>query len=261
MKKIICYFTGTGNSLLTVRKIAARLEDAAVIPATLFAEGGDTSALREADTVGFVFPVYFDGLPAPVRKAALTCPLSPGQYIFGVATSGGAPGNALYELDAVLKSRGLRLNYGKNIDMPDNSIVFKTPEEEAAARLEKLNGAVEAVAAAVKERADMEGTLKKNRYLSLMGRVNRLGIQLFFAAENRRTDPARCNGCGTCVKLCPARNIAVKDGRAVFGKNCQWCFACLHGCPKKAVAFGRIDPFIKGQYRCPGITLNDLISR
>jgi hypothetical protein len=52
----IFYFSGTGNSLLLGRKIAAQIEEAELLPA--ISVYGGISRRVEADAVGFVFPVY-----------------------------------------------------------------------------------------------------------------------------------------------------------------------------------------------------------
>jgi flavodoxin len=58
MKTIIYYFTGTGNSLIVARKIAAVLGDCELIP---FASQRTTRAdiVPHAERVGIVCPVYF----------------------------------------------------------------------------------------------------------------------------------------------------------------------------------------------------------
>jgi ferredoxin len=45
----------------------------------------------------------------------------------------------------------------------------------------------------------------------------------------------RCDGCGTCSKVCPAENIALIEGRPVWLHHCEMCLACVEWCPKKAI--------------------------
>ena len=52
----IFYFSGTGNSLLLGRRIAAQIKDAELLPAVSLY--GGISKKIETDAVGFVFPVY-----------------------------------------------------------------------------------------------------------------------------------------------------------------------------------------------------------
>lgn len=62
MKKVIYYFTGTGNSMRAAKVIAARLKDTDII--SMRCNPKDVSAV-DADIVGFVFPVYHWTMPAP----------------------------------------------------------------------------------------------------------------------------------------------------------------------------------------------------
>ena len=48
-----------------------------------------------------------------------------------------------------------------------------------------------------------------------------------------------CIGCGLCEKLCPLKNIQIKDHRPVWGKKCTHCMACIAKCPKKAIEYGK----------------------
>ena len=55
MKKIIYYFSGTGNSLYTAGKIAEAIGGAELI--SVRCNPKDVSA-KDADVIGFVCPVY-----------------------------------------------------------------------------------------------------------------------------------------------------------------------------------------------------------
>ena len=48
-----------------------------------------------------------------------------------------------------------------------------------------------------------------------------------------------CIGCGQCVKRCPMNNVALKDGKPSWGKNCTHCMACICYCPKEAIEYGK----------------------
>lgn|GEM_PF-5054095 len=44
----------------------------------------------------------------------------------------------------------------------------------------------------------------------------------------------KCNKCGVCITVCPAKNIII-DGAVNFADKCEACFACLHLCPQNAL--------------------------
>lgn len=46
----------------------------------------------------------------------------------------------------------------------------------------------------------------------------------------------KCNGCETCVSVCPFDAIKIKDdGKAFINEYCQMCMACLSACPEGAI--------------------------
>jgi Fe-S-cluster-containing hydrogenase component 2 len=49
--------------------------------------------------------------------------------------------------------------------------------------------------------------------------------------------PARVR---TLRKACPRQNIALRDGKPVFGDRCVICLNCIYSCPQKALEPGRL---------------------
>lgn len=49
----------------------------------------------------------------------------------------------------------------------------------------------------------------------------------------------KCSECGTCSDRCPMNNIKIVNGRPVWGDNCTHCMACIAGCPKEAIEYGK----------------------
>ena len=56
-------------------------------------------------------------------------------------------------------------------------------------------------------------------------------------APSFSADPAVCDGCGVCVKKCPAGNVSQAAARAapVWGRDCLMCLECALRCPVDAV--------------------------
>ena len=54
----------------------------------------------------------------------------------------------------------------------------------------------------------------------------------FHSVELQRN---KCQGCVSCVKLCPTEAIRVRNGKAeILGDRCIDCGACAAGCPYHA---------------------------
>ncbi|MDR2587506.1 MAG: EFR1 family ferrodoxin, partial [Coriobacteriales bacterium] len=61
---------------------------------------------------------------------------------------------------------------------------------------------------------------------------------------------ANCTGCGLCIRSCPTRNLALKEGRAEQQGRCTQCYRCASNCPEQAISLWTKQ--IQWQY--PGIT-------
>jgi len=46
----------------------------------------------------------------------------------------------------------------------------------------------------------------------------------------------KCNGCGTCVDICPADAIKIEQEKAVVSDECVECGACVNACPNEAIS-------------------------
>ena len=58
------------------------------------------------------------------------------------------------------------------------------------------------------------------------------------AQHNARpfTISAKCNGCGSCMKVCPSSAISVvKKKSEIVIERCIGCFECMHACPEHAI--------------------------
>jgi NAD-dependent dihydropyrimidine dehydrogenase PreA subunit len=54
-----------------------------------------------------------------------------------------------------------------------------------------------------------------------------------------KIDGSKCNGCKTCVDICPVQALVMEDGKAKLkNKNdCIDCRACEAQCLKEAISF------------------------
>lgn len=94
MKNRIYFFTGTGNSLKVAEDIVKVLPNSELVA---IHRGIDTEIPRDFERIGFVFPVYFWGLPAMVADFLRNThfPEQDSTYFFAIATYFGIAGNAI----------------------------------------------------------------------------------------------------------------------------------------------------------------------
>lgn len=54
----------------------------------------------------------------------------------------------------------------------------------------------------------------------------------FFAEDS-------CNGCGLCMRNCPAHAITLRDGKPVWAAQCFQCLRCINECPQQSIQYGK----------------------
>jgi ferredoxin len=239
----IYWFSATGNSLATARRIAEEIDGAAFNMARTSpgSVGKDGSG-----AIGFVFPCFAGTLPRLVRDFVEAVTLPPDAYIFAVVTCGGAAGSSIADLAALLQSRGAKLCYGAEVATVDNYIVFSGGVANPEGELARADAAIKRICADIKAR----------RVEDLSGLVPGRGAPDFSAFDRDFVVSDRCNSCGLCVTLCPRRNIALEKDRPVFRHACEHCLACLHWCPSSAIDYKTATQG-KPRYHHPGVAADD----
>lgn len=229
---IFCY-SGTGNSAWAARNLLAPGER--LIP--IRAEGESLYAPAEGEKVGFVFPVYFYGLPDSVRRFAgqLRLATAPA-YTYAVITCGGSIAGAGGLLKELLAQQGIRLDAVFELEMPDNYVLLydvPTPEKEKAQLM-----------AAQGKLAAIQKDIAARRYVGTeIGLAAKLQTAVLYPWYDRTRKTAKfyadhsCKGCGACAAKCPVNAIEMRDGKPHWVKEkCDHCLSCL-GCP--SIQFGK----------------------
>ncbi len=259
MNITLFYFTGTGNSLKVSRDLQLELNDCELIPIA--------KAIREdfsapaSNKVGFIFPLYYYGLPKIVYNFINKINLDKVDYIFAIVTrAGDADGVPLIQIEKILRKKSKTLNAGFFIKMPDNFILASTEisENEMRDLFEKEGEQIKQISNSIK---NAESNLKivindekPNRVergnLRFHQNVNK-GDVSFFSDEN-------CNSCGTCEKICPVGNIILREGKPQWQHKCEQCLACINLCPEIAIQYGK-NTTAKKRYHHPEINVEDLL--
>lgn len=246
---VIYCFSATGNSLYVAKQIGAEI-------------GANIESMRahkvkcEADVIGFVFPVYYWGLPCKVDEFIRELTIeSKNPYIFAVSTYGGNVIGVFGAVEQILTQKGHHLNYAKGIKAVENYIpgfkVNNTPEVE-----QRLQEKLAIVCKEIKNRE----TCKFGKY-TLM---NKCSQHFFPAKKDKACDQYfgvadKCNGCGICSKVCPVGNISLVDHKPQFEHHCEHCMACVHACPQVAIEWKK-GTVGKERFRNQHISLKELMA-
>ena len=124
--------------------------------------------------------------------------------------------------------------------MPENYIaMFDAPQAEEARKIVKnAEPTIMDTIACIKTEQPFS-VPRNNLYDRFMsGPVNPIFYQFFVKATAFQTDDT-CIGCGQCVKNCPMNNIALENGKPIWGNQCTHCMACICYCPTEAIEYGK----------------------
>ena len=65
---------------------------------------------------------------------------------------------------------------------------------------------------------------------------------------------------GVCQSVCPVDNFYLEGGKAKRKQStCEFCLACAHNCPQKAIGLSIADKNPNARYRNPHISLQEII--
>lgn len=249
-KRLVFYFTATGNSLYVARALS---QTPISIPQAL-KEG---NLEYEADEIGFVFPDYAAAAPMIVRefveKVKLNAP-----YIFSVITFGNFAANVADWWDDFCKQKGVKNSYINTLLMVDNYLpVFDMNEQVRIDKKipENLSSIV----------ADIDGHMHAVSHFDADDQMKewlkRLQGEHFPMTAERllAIDESACIGCGICSTVCPHGNFKIND-KASFSGSCEYCLACVHSCPQKALTLARGERNAQARFRNENVSLADIKS-
>jgi len=259
---MIFYFSGTGNSLYVAKRIAEHMGEELINIASVVnsKEANYEYKVEQNEVIGFVYPTYAWNAPKIVLDFIEKLKLSGNQhpYIFSVTTMGENTGDMKKLIGKPLERKGLKLNSGFSVVMPNNYIIMgdvytKKKEENllksAEIAIDRMIELIEAKEDDVYEihKAFLSNVLTK--IISPMFEKNGINTKKFFANDN-------CVSCGLCEQVCNCQNIKVLK-KPNWGDKCTQCLACIHLCPVKAIQYKK-GTESKGRYKNPNISVNEM---
>ena len=264
-KRIVLYFTGTGNCLYVSRQLADEQTELLSIPQLMKRQRFDI----EADEIGLVYPIYGHMPPYMVRQFIQKAKLK-AEYKFAILTYGARKCDAVEIWDRISRKAGNSFDYINTLVLVDNWLPNFDMNEQI--KMDKhIPENLEKIA------ADIAGRKKWHEPVTEQERKNHRGFLALsgldpekgFLMESKKyfTVTDACIGCGVCVSVCPRGNYALTSQGVKVNGDCEFCFACIQNCPQKAIRFAKNedDPLLRNgeanpnaRYRNENISLMDI---
>lgn len=234
-KRVVLYFTGTGNCLYVARQLAGKEGKILSIPQLMRKKQFEI----EADEIGLVYPIYGHMPPYMVREFIKKAQLK-AEYKFAVLTYGMRKCNAVEIWDGISRKVGnvfdyigtivMVDNWLPNFDMNDQMKIDKhIPENLAKITSDLSNRRRWHEPVTQEEREQHEG------FMSLSGLDPEVGFLMKADRSFRVTDD--CINCGICTYVCPRGNYELTSQGVKMQGDCEFCFACIQNCPQRAIQF------------------------
>ncbi len=236
MKSTLCWFSGTGNSQTIAQDLAKSIPFDHAGPMTEIVEHPEL--LEGTGVLGLVFPIYFFGPPATVRRFILETLGSAKlelDYLFVVFTHGGMPIYAATITDRLLAEAGYAASFITGISMVDTYIpLFRIPDKQRQQNIH--NRITQRLTTIIQQLSEQK--IQVATRLPFARLFHTLWDRKLSARGGRDRQfviTKACTGCGICAQVCPVDNIVMKAAQPQFNHRCEQCFACYHHCTEHAI--------------------------
>jgi len=234
------YFSGTGNTLLVVKKMRDVFTQEGITVNLHKIEESHPADVDLNHTIGLGFPVAEMSTYNFIWKFIKALPETTlATDIFMVDTLAGFSGGIVGPVREIVKKKGYHPIGAEEIVMPANIFYIsdeETCQEKVGAGLKKAENYAQDI---------INGKSKWGRIPVLsdaMYYASIAGLKLTESNLNQKllrleTDEEECRKCGICYKLCPVDNIEM-DGEEYpqHGFNCEYCLRCTSFCPRGAIS-------------------------
>ena len=248
---MIFYYTATGNSLYVAKQLDA---NPISIPQIIH----NDNLTFEDETIGIICPVFAGEMPRMVQEFLAKATFKT-NYFFWVSTYGKDDTVHAEFAEKKCKENGIDLAFATSVLMVDNYLVsFDMTEEMAMDKKEDEQIArIKADIADRKTGIPTAAEFGRNLYHMVQGRYKEHPEMNNGALIDIHTD--ECRGCGICSKVCPRGVITIEDGKATrTSETCDFCLACAHACPSKAIGLKIPEKNANARFRHPQITLDEI---
>lgn len=244
---MIFYFSGTGNSLHVAECIAKETGENLVCMTEAELQQQKTYTIEENESLGFVFPIYWWGMPVEAERFVQRMQLSYNRltYTYAVCTYGMVEKNGMKDLQKCLTKKQIHLDATYEVKMVDNYIVgYELVKEEKQQKiLRKAEVEIQQIAAAIRQK-------KQDKIRDLLPFMKPIVHKCYQIKDHKRKFHVtqECIQCGKCQKECPSGAIRMIEGKPQWEQNCSFCLKCIHSCPVQAVQYGKTEGRKRYQY-------------
>lgn len=236
---MIIYYTGTGNSKYCAKLLATKLEDQ-VVDTFEYMKNGIAAELVSDKPWVFVSPTYCWQLPHIFQDFIRSATFNGNKDAYFFMTCGSDIGNAGAKIESLCQEVGLNYKGVIPVVMPENYIaMFEVPPAEIASKIVTVaRRPLQKGARLIKKGECFEKQKVSFADKFKSGPLNPIFYKMIIKAKPFYVTDA-CIGCGKCARACVLKNISMKDGKPVWGKDCTHCMACICGCPTEAIEYGK----------------------
>ena len=238
-KRIIFYFTGTGNCLYIARQLAGENAELLSIPQMVKRGKYDF----EADEIGLVYPIYGHMPLYMVRQFIQKAKLS-AKYKFAVLTYGARKCDSVEIWDRISRKAGSAFDYIGTIVMVDNWLPNFDMNEQI--KIDKhIPENLQKIMADINQQKHWHEPVTEEERQQHQGFMQRSGLDpevgILMKSEKCFTVTDACIDCGICTYVCPRGNYELTSRGVKTSGDCEFCFACIQNCPQKAIQFRKSE--------------------
>lgn len=234
---MVLYFSGTGNSRYAAKKIAEVSGDE-IISINQRIKDGDYSPVKSDKPLVFVGPVYAGRLPRIMDEYIKKVTFSGSNQAYFIGTCAATPWQTVSYVEKMCEQKQFSLLGFNSVVMPQGYIAGggTQPKEVNDKILAEAAPKIEKIAETVRDKQILP---KEQPGKAVMSKIlNPIMYSMMISAKGFAVTD-QCAGCGKCVDRCPLNNIKLVNGKPSWGKDCTHCMACIAGCPKEAIEYGK----------------------
>lgn len=254
-KHVIFYFSGTGNCLLTSRRIAKSFGEYTLIS---MGDKSNCKIVEDYDSIGFVVPTYYLGLPRVVESFLKDLQIKGNKntYFYAIQTYSTYHGVVLPQIKKYLKDKGFTLNYGARL-LTNNSNIFEYKMKDKNTAIKINDKAKRNFKPILQSILNLENK-KVGGVSPLLLSYHNFRTSFFNNRDKNYIVSDECEGCGDCEKACPVGNIVLKNNKPTFKHKCECCTACIQVCRYEGINY-KHKTNKRGRFINPDIKTQDII--